>query len=162
MNLLPQKVIQEQQAQKIKFGLFLMQILIVLAIVCTFVLLRVAQDNANTRLAVATELALGLDDSPLLLIMEIENLRTVEDDTFFCSSWITSILETVPYGGYVAHIRIDSSNILVVAYATGINCAGAHMRALSYSGFENISMGTIQLQHNDKFRYELHIDLGYE
>jgi len=172
INLLPPSIAQRNKARKLKWGLFLLQVLIVLAAVLLAFNLQSANERAEMQYYEITNRVLAFDDGPLLLVQELEELRRTENafhqfysehfPISFCSSWVAKVLDTQPFGGNINRFNFYRSEIFVAGEIGSIEGAERHRQELHYHGFHNVNLGRINLINSGRFEYEIRIAVAYE
>ena len=159
INLLPPDMLQKNKAQNIKIGLFMLQIFMVLLVVLVVVLVSNAEKRTENRLIEMSSRVLEIDDRPLLLVHEIEELRRAEAHfpQGFCASWLVAVLETQPYGGTLSHLNFRQGEIFFAGEVENINEVEQHRLGLLAAGFGHANLGRWTLASNGRFEYEMRI-----
>jgi len=172
LNLLPPNIEQRNKARKLTFGLVLLQICIVIGVALLVIALRNAEGRTITRLYEIRNRVQAFDEGPVLLVLELDELRRIESNFYlfyydnfpqtFCASWVTTVLDTQPRGGSVNRIGFDSMEFFFAGEVGNIDDAEQHRQNLLYHGFYSVNLGRINLMPNGRFEYELRIVVAYE
>jgi len=168
INLLPQQIMLAQKSRRLKIWMAAFQVAIFFGIVATILIFQTMEQRATANIQEIRTRIANLDERPLQLVLELEEMRTLERqfDLFFTENfpvtfntqWIAVISETLPDGATLTRFNYRHIEILLNGEVENIEDIETHRQEILNSElFQYVWLGQMRLLENGRYSYELRI-----